>query len=210
MAINKEGILGPFSGKVGPVVGTSWRGIPVVRSAPRKSTKPPSPLQLRNMQQFHTVEGFLNPMSKFLKTSFSIPTPGKAPRNLASSFNNPAGVDNTGETITLVYNKLLLSQGILRELDNPTATLDAPDLLRLDWQDNSDQAMAKAEDVLFVVLHVPTLYAYEYYNDAATRNDGTALLRLPEAFVGQEIHCWAGFRNDATGETSNSRYVGVF
>lgn len=209
MAINHEGILGPFSGKVGPVVGTTWRGKPIVRSAPAKSSKPPSPLQLRNQERFLVVEGFLNPMSEFLSSSFSIPFVGKAPRNLASSFNNPAAVDDTGPAVTMVYSKALLSQGIVCAMEAPTASLDAPDVLRMDWADNSNQAMAEPDDVLFAVVHVPALKAYEYYNEAATRTDGTALLQLPQGFAGQEMHCWAGFRTTDGKAFSNSRYVGV-
>ncbi len=40
-----KGILGAFSGKVGPVVGSSWRGRDVLRSCPKKSNKVASQLQ---------------------------------------------------------------------------------------------------------------------------------------------------------------------
>ena len=34
MAEIKKGILGGFSGKVGPVVGANWRGKDIIRSTP--------------------------------------------------------------------------------------------------------------------------------------------------------------------------------
>ena len=34
MAKIDEGILGPFSGKVGEVIGSSWHGIPYIKSRP--------------------------------------------------------------------------------------------------------------------------------------------------------------------------------
>jgi|GEM_PF-2541347 len=36
MAKLKQGIFGPVSGKIGPVVGGSWKGIPLGCSAPEK------------------------------------------------------------------------------------------------------------------------------------------------------------------------------
>ena len=35
-----QGINGPFTGKVGPAVGSSWRGISVIRSLPSPRTRP--------------------------------------------------------------------------------------------------------------------------------------------------------------------------
>lgn len=40
MAIYKQGVLGPFSGKVGTVVGSSWRGVPYIRSLATKVANP--------------------------------------------------------------------------------------------------------------------------------------------------------------------------
>ena len=39
MAIAKNGINGPFSGKIGPIVGYMWKGRPVMRAMPKKTKK---------------------------------------------------------------------------------------------------------------------------------------------------------------------------
>ena len=39
MGTYNKGILGAFSGKVGPVVGATWRGKEVMRSLPKKSNR---------------------------------------------------------------------------------------------------------------------------------------------------------------------------
>ena len=41
MGTYNKGILGPFSGKVGTVVGASWRGKDVMRSLPKKTDRTP-------------------------------------------------------------------------------------------------------------------------------------------------------------------------
>ena len=52
MAIIKRGILGGFSNKIGNVVGTSWKGIAVMRALPQSVHNPRTGLQTRQRQKF--------------------------------------------------------------------------------------------------------------------------------------------------------------
>ncbi len=70
MAKFLKGILGAFSGKVGTVIGACWKGIDYMRSLPKKSTKPPTQLQLDARYQFNLVTGFLRPISGLIKKGF--------------------------------------------------------------------------------------------------------------------------------------------
>lgn len=45
MGVIKRGILGGFSNKVGPVVGSSWKGIDVIKSKPVSVSNPNTPAQ---------------------------------------------------------------------------------------------------------------------------------------------------------------------
>ena len=47
MGIIKKGILGGFSGKVGNVVGASWKGIDYIRSLPSTVRNPRTPRQVK-------------------------------------------------------------------------------------------------------------------------------------------------------------------
>ena len=60
MARITKGILGGFSGKVGLVVGASWRGQDIIRSTPKPSSKPPSEKQLLQQLKFRLVIDFLH------------------------------------------------------------------------------------------------------------------------------------------------------
>jgi hypothetical protein len=44
----KQGILGGFSGKVGSVVGTSWKGVAVMKAKPLSVANPKTPAQVQN------------------------------------------------------------------------------------------------------------------------------------------------------------------
>ncbi|WP_254050349.1 DUF6266 family protein, partial [Myroides sp. N17-2] len=55
MAEIKQGILGPVNGKVGTVVGATWRGVNYIRAKPRKSRKKPSMKQLLQWDKMSLV-----------------------------------------------------------------------------------------------------------------------------------------------------------
>ena len=60
MGTYNKGILGPFSGKVGTVVGANWRGKDVMRSLPKKTDRTPTQTQLLQREKFTAVSNFLN------------------------------------------------------------------------------------------------------------------------------------------------------
>ena len=70
MAIISKGILGAYYGKVGEVVGSSWRGINYVKSLPRKIKRTASEKALNQRAKFAMVAGFLKPLREFFKEKF--------------------------------------------------------------------------------------------------------------------------------------------
>ena len=65
-----KGILGPFSGKIGTVIGSTWNGIEYMRSLPRPSGKAPTDLQLIQRAKFGLATGFLSPIRAILNVGF--------------------------------------------------------------------------------------------------------------------------------------------
>jgi hypothetical protein len=55
MGVLKRGILGGFRGSVGPVTGTSWKGIDVMKSKPLSVANPRSPAQVAQRNKFAGV-----------------------------------------------------------------------------------------------------------------------------------------------------------
>src|SRR5690606_41518129 len=71
MAIFKKGINGAFSGTIGNTVGASWRQIDYMRSLPKPSKKPATPLQLAQQAKFALGVSFLQPMKWILNIGFN-------------------------------------------------------------------------------------------------------------------------------------------
>ncbi|MDD4417119.1 MAG: DUF6266 family protein, partial [Proteiniphilum sp.] len=61
MGTIKQGILGGFSGKVGNIVGASWRGIDYIRSMPASVRNPRTVAQVSQRTRFALI-------GKMLKT----------------------------------------------------------------------------------------------------------------------------------------------
>lgn len=68
MAIIKKGILGGFSNKIGNVVGSTWKGIDVMRALPQNVANPNTEKQQRQRSKFkdasHLASGVLHTIVK--------------------------------------------------------------------------------------------------------------------------------------------------
>lgn len=70
MAIYKQGVLGPFSGKVGTVVGSSWRGVPYIRSLATKVANPRTQGQVAARSRLAAVAGRLKHFAYVISAGF--------------------------------------------------------------------------------------------------------------------------------------------
>ena len=86
MAEIKKGILGGFSGKVGPVVGANWRGKDIIRSTPKSSSRPKTDKQILQQLKFKTTITFLHPLRNIQNRFFGTDAGAKSKVNLAASY----------------------------------------------------------------------------------------------------------------------------
>src|SRR4030081_1272894 len=70
MAKMNNGIMGAFNGKVGTVVGATWRGIPYMRAIPRSRTGPISKKEKANREKFAVAQFWLKPLLEFVRVGF--------------------------------------------------------------------------------------------------------------------------------------------
>lgn len=208
MGTYEKGILGAFSGLVGPVVGATFRGRNVMRGRPRKTKRKATPDQLAQRLRFAAVTQFLTPAKVVLSEYFGMPSGARSRYNLATSYHLQEAVDFDGTVATILYNKALFSRGTLLPPQNLQATMLAGGLLELDWTDNSEQGATKASDTLLVLLYDPLTRIYEFYVDAGSRGDASATITLPDYLAGAVVQGWA-FMASADGLLkSTSQYLG--
>ena len=90
-----KGILGPFNGKIGTVIGSTWKGIDYMRSLPKPSSKAPSQAQLEQRLKFAMGVGFLKPISSLINQGFKSVEQGNTGFNVAVAYTVKNAVTGT-------------------------------------------------------------------------------------------------------------------
>ncbi|GAB7256494.1 DUF6266 family protein [uncultured Polaribacter sp.] len=208
MATFEKGILGGFSGKVGNVVGSRWRGKNVMRSLPQRGNYTATEKQVEQRQKFKTVIGFLSPIVEILNSYFGSAQGDRSRANLATSYHLKNAVINTPRGAVMDYPKVLISKGDLRGIDGGAVAAAADQTLNFSWQDNSGQGKATATDTLMVVVYAPDLNLFYTNTTVADRSATTAIVTLPNFMATFNVEIWASFSKPATNYAAISTYMG--
>lgn len=209
MGTYNKGILGPFSGKVGTVVGANWRGKDVMRSLPKKTDRTPTETQLLQRNKFTAVSNFLTPISNVVSLYYGSGSGELTRRNQAMSYHMKEAVTYVNPNFEILFDKVQISKGDLLGIQNPTASSPAAGEIKFNWEDNSGQGSAKNTDQLIVVLYSPLEDIYYTNGNAATRDAARVTLTLPTYFAGLEVQAWITFAS-ATGKSyATSVYLGA-
>ncbi len=209
MGSYSKGILGPFRGKVGAVIGYSWRGKDLMRGLPKESTTTATAAQLEQRAKFSTVIKFLTPIKSILSAYFGKEQKAKSPFNLATGYHlNEALLPGPDDTWLIDYPKVLISRGDLRGVDNPAVAARGVGELELTWTDNSGQGSADATDVLVAVVYCTEMNEFVQFNPAATRADATTTLAIPAYLSGSLAEVWVTFVTANGNLAAISSYAG--
>lgn len=203
----KTGILGGFQGKVGTVIGSTWRGESIMRALPKTAAKAPTESQRIQRLKFKAVSEFLNPLRSTLSTYFGNDTGVKSKYNMATSYHITNAVEMTDEVATVQYARVLVAKGTLFGFQNPTATHSETDI-SLQWEDNTVFGNAKATDTINVVCYSQEVNTFYVFENIATRDGLTATVSLPQNFIGYDVEVYAFLYDAASKTASNSVYLG--
>ncbi len=209
MGTYNKGILGAFSGKIGPVVGANWRGKEVMRSLPRKGNRLVTANQLLQREKFKMVASFLKPINPVIKLYFGSNNEIYTKRNRAMSYLIKQATVAVGAGFEMDYPKVLISKGALLGVENGTLQAGSLHSLDISWTDNSGQGEALATDKLVVVVYEPTSETSLFSLHAGNRNSGAAAVGLPAYFSGLTVQVWATFASVDDKRYATSSYLGT-
>lgn len=177
MGIIKQGILGGFSGKVGSVVGTSWKGINVMKARPLSVANPRTAAQIAQRSLLGNASAFA---SQILATIIQ-PLWNRF-ASQASGYNDfvSANIDLFAGASPVLASALKISTGKMAAtvIDAAVATAVDNDV-EITWTDDSGSGFKLATDIAYVVV----LSAYDDsvvgFETTATREDETVTVELP-------------------------------
>ena len=114
MGTIKQGILGGFNGKVGTVIGSSWKGITYMRGQSQHVKNPRTAGQIYSRTAFKAVSAALSPIASTLRLTFAKSAGKMSGYNKAVSVNLKEAIVNQDGKPVVDYSKLILSHGILK------------------------------------------------------------------------------------------------
>lgn len=126
MAKYNQGILGAFSGKVGSVVGGSWRGVAYIRSRPAKVSNPRTAAQTAVRQRLAALTGALK-MFKFAIAAGFTGSGRLSPWSAAVKANYQALTEGDDGTPAVDVARLTLSDGAAEFAIKATRTAGGAD-----------------------------------------------------------------------------------
>ena len=203
----KTGILGGFQGKVGTVIGSTWRGESIMRALPKTAAKAPTESQRIQRLKFKAVSEFLNPLRSTLSTYFGNDTGVKSKYNMATSYHITNAVEITEQGTQVLSPRVLVAHGTLFGFQNLTTT-QSETVITLNWEDNAVFGNAKAEDTVNVVCYIEEVNTFYVFESIANRDGLTASVTLPQNFLGYNVEVYAFLYDKVSKTSSNSVYLG--
>ncbi len=192
MGIINQGILGGFSGKVGPIVGFRWKSNYYIRARAAKVSNPRTPRQQEQRGKFATAFNFLKTIKPFIRMGYKEFTQDKSAFNAAMSYTLKRAVTGSGKDIAIDFNRALVSMGTLMPVFEGTATQDRSKMT-FNWHDNSGTGNAEDTDIAMLLVYNKDKEAAVYNAEAALRSDKHAELALPDNWQDDELVAYLSF-----------------
>lgn len=207
----KQGILGGFSGKVGNVVGSSWKGISYMRSIPQHVHNPRTEGQVNQRGKFAVALHFLQPLNDFIRTGYKLYAHKRSPFNSAMAYTLANAITGTTpDDYAIDPSKVLVSRGGLTPAANAEADTGPGDYqVNFHWADNSGTGSAKSTDkALLVLLNTAKSEVFSVIAGNPRSEEGQEIF-APEHWVGDDAYTYLGFISEDHKNVSNSVYLGI-
>ncbi len=208
MAKLNKGILGPISGKIGPVIGSSWKGVyylKAVAKAPKERV--PTPAQQAHYKKFKFLTQWLRPLHPFVTTGYKNFARHNTEINAAFSYNFKAAMRGSGDNLCIDYQSVCISRGDLEGLMEPSATLLNENTLQLRWE-NFEGPLSKYNDQLMLVIYNDELGISDGFIGGIKRSAETSVFTIDQRLVGKSFHVYVSVIALNGREVSNSQYLG--
>jgi hypothetical protein len=202
MAILKNGIDGAFSGKIGTAVGTTWRGLKIIRSRPKPPTQF-SEKQLVNQMKMKVAQDFLRRMVEPIRIGFRDDTIVPTAYNIGLSYLKRHALTGEYPNISVDFPAVKIAQGLLAMPDDIQIEAEGGQLM-ITWSAITE-GNARHDDQLMIVLWNDTDKTSQYILQAY-RSAGQFNWQPGFEFAGS--HAWAAFIRQDRSMQGESVYLG--
>ena len=205
----KDGINGPFIGKVGSVVGYQRKGVSYMRSLPRvREDRVVSEKEQANRQRFAAAQSWLTPLTVYLRLGYKNYSPRFEGFVAAKSYLMKHAMIGSYPDLVVDPSLMLVSFGSLSGSSDARAECEEPGKITFYWNTKETLKSGHDNDLVMVLAYNPEMKLAMADTAAARRGSGTAVLNnLIEPF-GEEVHVYLSFTSLDRERISNSQYLG--
>jgi hypothetical protein len=207
MGTIKQGILGGFSGKVGTVVGSSWKGISYMRSLAQSIKNPRTSAQVGQRTRMTAAVALVKAVIGFINIGYRKFAKHMSPYNAAMQEVLMSAISGDYPDIAIDYGAVVLSKGSLEPVAGGTTTKSAGKMT-FAWEDNSTAGNAKATDKSMLLVYNPSKASSASLISGAARSSKTADLNIPTTWTGDTVHAYMAFVREDGSMVSTSKYLG--
>lgn len=200
MGVIKRGILGGFKNKVANVVGSSWKGIAVIKSLPLSVANPRTPAQQQQRAKFKLVSDFAAAI-----LGYAVKPLWDRNAQYMSGFNRFIQYNLPAFSFTGIVDPeiLKLSIGSLTQLEAPLlVATEAGSAMQAAWTDNSGDGTALATDIVYAVGYNADTADYYYISTTRRRDQLNISFTDIDITAGQNVWVWLGAKS-----LDNLRYM---
>lgn len=187
-----KGVLGGFSGKVGPVVGCKGKTGNYMRAHAATVSNPRTEKQQEQRGKFSLVFNFLQAFTPFIRTGYKECAQGKSAFNAAVSYMLKKAITGDGTKLSINFKRALVSTGTLMPVFRGTATATDKQMV-FQWEDNSETGNAEKTDVAMLLVYNKDKGIAVYDTATAARSDAHATIALPAGWNYDTLIPYLGF-----------------
>lgn len=203
----KKGILGGFSGKVGAVVGASWRGIDYMRGLPRLSKKPRSEGQNAQTSKMRLFRGFLLGIDNIVAKCFQNYSQ-YTEMNAALSYNMIHAVTGNYPEFVVDFPALVFAKGELLGSWNPKAISKKANQVTVSWKNRTFCNMSAGDNEVNIIIYDSETNQFHVFENVGLRSDKSITLAVPGDVSGNTMHCYLSFYSTKFKISSTNEYLG--
>lgn len=208
MGTIKQGILGGFSGKVGTVIGSSWKGISYMRGRAQNVRNPHTKGQMEQRSKFALTLDFLKPITPFVRTGYKTYASGRTAFNAAMSYIVKNAISGTYPNYELSFADVLVSRGTLETAKEPTAEVSAGSFIIKTRPETSGSG--QPTDLMMPLIFNADKGEAVFSTAGAARSTGQTTLATPADWAGDTVEVYLGMISNDGTQVANSVYIGQF
>jgi hypothetical protein len=207
MARFTQGINGPFTGRVGTVIGSSWRGMPYMKSYHKERTTKISKKEQQNRNKFAMVHSWLQPLLPFVREGFKNYSLRSYGFNAAKSYLLKNAIEGVQPDIFINPALVKLSAGSLPLSPGIVAEKSGPAEIRFSWDTAAVIDGSPDDQVMIVAYNVNIEFdpLLPYKVTGQFRSTGADTLKVDP---GASYHLYLAFNAHDRSRQSDSVYLG--